>query len=63
MATWRQEIALLVFQNILNIFQHWKRNFVSPRSHVISSILTPGFHAYALRISCTRIQPYDWWKS
>ena len=57
MATWRQEVTFLVFKNILNIFQRWKKNFVSPRSHVISSILTRGFHA--LRISCRRIQPYE----
>ena len=31
MAVWRYEISLLVFQ-------HSKRNFVSPRGHVISSI-------------------------
>ena len=34
MAAWRYEISLLM----LKIFQHLKRNFVSPRSHVISSI-------------------------
>ena len=34
MTTWRYEISLLVLKNI----QHSKRNFVSPRGHVISSI-------------------------
>ena len=46
MAAWRYEISLLVLKNISlvrcahswNIFQHSKRNFVSPRGHVISSI-------------------------
>ena len=32
MAAWRNEISLLVLK------QHLKRNFVSPRGHVISSI-------------------------
>ena len=43
---WRYEISLLMLKNIslvrcahsLNIFQHSKRNFVSPRGHVISSM-------------------------
>ena len=46
MTAWRYEISLLVLKNISlvrcahswNIFQHSKRNFVSPRGHVISSI-------------------------
>ena len=46
MAAWRYEISLLVLKNISlvrcthswNIFQHSKRNFVSPSGHVISSI-------------------------
>ena len=47
MAAWRYEISLLVLkkyftserrERVLNIFQHSKRNFVSPRGHVISSI-------------------------
>ena len=46
MAARRYEISLLVWKNISlvrcansrNIFQHSKRNFVSPRDHVISSI-------------------------
>ena len=33
MAAWRYEISLLV----LNIFQRWKRNFISSRGHVIPS--------------------------
>ena len=49
MAAWRYEISLLVLKNISlvrcahswNIFQHSKRNFVSPRGHVISSIYLP----------------------
>ena len=35
MIAWRYEISLLVLKNI---FQHSKRNFVSPRGHVISSM-------------------------
>ena len=46
MTAWRYEISLLVLKNISlvrcahsrNIFQHSKRNFVSPRGHVIYSI-------------------------
>ena len=39
MAAWRYEIPLLVLKNIsLVLTQHSKRNFVSPCSHVISSI-------------------------
>ena len=46
MAAWRYKISLQVLKNISgvravnewNIFQHSKRNFVSPRGHVISSI-------------------------
>ena len=40
MAAWRYEISLLVLKNIslVRIIQHSKRNFVSPRGHVISSI-------------------------
>ena len=44
MAAWRHEISLLVLKHYtlllrsLDIFQHSKRNFVSLRSHVISSI-------------------------
>ena len=46
MAAWRYKISLRVLKNISrvsavnewNIFQHSKRNFVSPRGHVISSI-------------------------
>ena len=37
MAAWRYEISLLV---LWNIFQHEKRNFVSPSGHVISYIYT-----------------------
>ena len=36
--TLRHEISLLVLENISLTFQHSKRNFVSPCSHVISSI-------------------------
>ena len=35
MAAWRHEISLRVLKIF---FQHSKRNFVSPRGHVISSI-------------------------
>ena len=46
MAAWRYEISLLMLKNISlicyahsgNIAQHSKRNFVSPRGHLISSI-------------------------
>ena len=46
MAAWRYEISLLVLKkyftcslhSLVNIFQHWNRNFVSPRGRVISSI-------------------------
>ena len=45
MASWRYEICLLMLKKYfthwlcsLNIFQHSKINFVSPHSHVISSI-------------------------
>ena len=41
MATWRYEISLLALNEIssrLGNFQHSKRNFLSPRGHVISSI-------------------------
>ena len=46
MAAWRYEMFLLLLKNISrvsaanewNIFQHSKRNFVSPRGHVVSSI-------------------------
>ena len=42
MAAWRYEISLLVlkkyFTSERNIFQYSKRNFVSPRGHVISSL-------------------------
>ena len=46
MATSRYEISLLVLKNISqviavnewNIFQHLRRNFVSPRGRVITSI-------------------------
>ena len=46
MVACRYEISLLVLKkyfsrslrSILNFFQHSKRNFVSPRGHVISSI-------------------------
>ena len=42
MAASRYEISLLVlkkyFTRSRNIFQHSKRNFVSPRGHVISFI-------------------------
>ena len=36
MAAWRYEISLVVLR--VKYFQHSKRNFVSPRGHVISSI-------------------------
>ena len=38
MPAWRYEISLLVLKKKIhsNIFQHLKRNFVSPRGHVIS---------------------------
>ena len=45
MATWRYEISLLALKEIfsrLGNFQHWTRNFVSPRGHVISSIYGNG---------------------
>ena len=50
MAAWRYKISVRVLKNISlvrcahsqNIFQHSKRNFVSPCSHVISSI----YHAW-----------------
>ena len=46
MAAWRYEIFLLVLKksftrslrSLVKYFQHSKRNFVSPRGHVISSI-------------------------
>ena len=39
MAAWRYEISLGVLKNISLVrFQHSKRNFVSPRGHVISSM-------------------------
>ena len=46
MATWEYEISLLVLKkyftrslrSLVKYFQHSKRNFVSPRGHVISSI-------------------------
>ena len=46
MAAWRYEISLLVLKNIsqvsaaneCNIFQHEKRNYLSPSGHVTSSI-------------------------
>ena len=47
MATWRYQISLPLLKNIslvryahvlLNIFQHFKRNFLSLCGHVISSI-------------------------
>ena len=40
MTAWRYEISLLVLKNI---FQHSKRNFVSPRGHVISSMSNSRF--------------------
>ena len=45
MATWRYEISLLALKEIfsrLGNFQHSKRNFVSPRVLVISSIYGNG---------------------
>ena len=45
MATWRYEISLLALKETfsrLGNFQHSKRNFVSPRGHVISSIYGNG---------------------
>ena len=54
MAAWRYEISLPVLKtfftrslsSLVKYFQHLKRNFVSPRGHVISSIyyLTPSFN-------------------
>ena len=46
MAAWRNKISLLMLKNISlvrythwwNIVQHSKRNFISPRGHVISSL-------------------------
>ena len=47
MVAWRYEISLLALKKIFHpfaaltreiFFQHSKRNFVSPRGHVISSI-------------------------
>ena len=46
MAAWRFEISLLVLKKYftserserVKYFQHSKRNFVSPRGHVISSM-------------------------
>ena len=46
MAAWRYKISLLVLKkyftrslrSLVKYFQHSKRNFVSPRGHVISSI-------------------------
>ena len=51
MAAWRYEISLLVLKkyftrslhSLVKYFQHLKRNFVSPRSHVISSIYQTSF--------------------
>ena len=59
MAAWRYEISLLVMKNISlvrfghsrNIFQHSKRNFVSPSGHVISSM-------YAHVYQCTAMYMY-----
>ena len=45
MATWRYEISLLTLEEIFSLlvyFQHSKRNFVSLRGHVISSIYGNG---------------------
>ena len=46
MAAWRYEICLLVLKkyftrSLRDIFQHSKRNFVSRRGHVISSMYQP----------------------
>ena len=46
MTAWRFEISLLVLKkyftrslrSLVKYFQHSKRNFVSPRGHVISSM-------------------------
>ena len=47
MTAWRYEISLLVLKNI---FQHTKRNFVSPRSHVISSIYVTNHITYLVTV-------------
>jgi len=55
MVAWRYEISLFAFRvekNISlvryayswNIFQHSKRNFLSPRGHVISSTYVAPLH-------------------
>ena len=38
MVAWRYEISLLVLKTIHSFARQPKRNFVSPRGHVISSI-------------------------
>ena len=38
MAAWRYQISLLVLKRYITRSLHSKRNFVSPRGHVISSI-------------------------
>ena len=43
MAAWRDEISLLVLKkyftrSLRSLVKHSKRNFVSPRGHVISSM-------------------------
>ena len=39
MAAWRYEISLRVLKNISRVFQHEKRNFVSPSGHVMFYLL------------------------
>ena len=43
-----KNISLFRYAHSWNIFQHSKRNFVSPRSHVISSICIPLIYIYSL---------------
>ena len=66
-AAWRYEISLLVLKNISlvccthlwNIFQHSKRNFVSPRGHVMSSIIL-SFKPMELFTTCAGCFPVSW---
>ena len=44
----QKNISLFRYAHSCNIFQHSKRNFVSPRGHVISSICIPLIYIYSL---------------
>ena len=63
MAVWRNEIYFLVLKNfslvrgpnLWNIFQHSRRNFVSPRSHVTSSI----YYSFKILAPIPRLVPHN----